>query len=193
MGEWVYAGGFIVALVIRIIYRWKARQQMGVWTQITWREYLVLTVALMGILVIPLLHFTTDAFARAAYHLPTWATWLGTVLFLAALWLLWRAHADLGRNWSETVVVRQNHQLITDGVYTHIRHPMYAALLLWGLAQPLLLQNGIAGWSHLAAMLVLYGVRVPHEEALMTATFGVAYRTYMHQTGRIIPRCRRPS
>ncbi len=193
MGARVYVGGFILALTIRIIYRWRARHQVDVRWQITRREYLVLSVAFMGILVIPLLHLITDVFARAAYDLPAWATWLGTALFVSALWLLWRSHADLGRNWSETVVVRQNHQLITDGVYTHIRHPMYAAFLLWGIAQPLLLQNGIAGWSHLAAMLVLYGVRVPHEEALMTATFGAAYRTYMQRTGRILPRLRRPS
>ena len=51
-------------------------------------------------------------------------------MLVAAGWLFWRSHADLGRNWSVHVRVREGHTLVTSGVYSWIRHPMYAALLL---------------------------------------------------------------
>ncbi|HEY1015752.1 MAG TPA: protein-S-isoprenylcysteine O-methyltransferase [Herpetosiphonaceae bacterium] len=188
MGERIYLLGMVTTLGMRIWQRWRARHRVVVRSHVSWREYLVLGLGFVGIMVIPLLHVATDMFAGSAYHLPPWASWLGAGLFGGALWLVWRAHADLGRNWSQTLEVRQDHQLVTVGVYRHLRHPMYAGFVLWGLAQPLLLQNAIAGWTHLAAMLLLCLVRIPQEEAMMEATFGVAYTTYMRQTGRLIPR-----
>ncbi len=49
---------------------------------------------------------------------------------VAALWLFWRSHADLGRNWSQAFELRKGHELITHGVYRVVRHPMYAAIWL---------------------------------------------------------------
>jgi len=50
-----------------------------------------------------------------------------------------RTHKDLGRNWSVTLEVREQHALVTNGVYSRVRHPMYSAFWLWALAQALLL------------------------------------------------------
>lgn len=193
MFETIYGGGLALAFGMRLWYRWTTRQRVVTRTDVTWREYVVLGQGFVGILVIPLLHLTTPIFGSATYHLPPWAGWLGTGLFGTALWVLWRSHADLGRNWSQTLHVRQGHDLVTHGVYTHIRHPMYAAFMLWGIAQPLLLQNWIAGWSHLLAFLVVYVVRVPREEAMLQAHFGATYTAYMQRTGRILPRWREDS
>ena len=66
-----------------------------------------------------------------------------------------------GENWSPDLEIREQHTLVTEGVYRHIRHPMYAAHWLWGLGQALLLQNWIAGPSTLVALLPMYLVRVP--------------------------------
>jgi protein-S-isoprenylcysteine O-methyltransferase Ste14 len=41
-----------------------------------------------------------------------------------------------------TLEVREQHALVTTGVYSRVRHPMYSA---WALAQALLLPNWIAG------------------------------------------------
>ena len=45
------------------------------------------------------------------------------------------AHADLGLNWSITLEMRKGHELIVHGVYRRIRHPMYAAIFLFAVAQ----------------------------------------------------------
>ena len=107
---------------------------------------------------------------------------------MRGVWLIWRSHADVGRNWTMTPQIREGHSLVTGGVYWWIRHPMYAGHLLWALAQPLLLWNWIAGLVMLATFVPLYLYRVPREERMMLDHFGDEYRAYIERTGRVIPR-----
>ncbi|MEM8548267.1 MAG: isoprenylcysteine carboxylmethyltransferase family protein, partial [Pseudomonadota bacterium] len=73
-------------------------------------------------------------------------------------------------------------------IYANIRHPMYAAIRLFFLAQPLLVQNWIAGLIGPLTFAFMYYVRVPYEEAMMQDCFGEAYVEYCRQTGRILPK-----
>lgn len=107
---------------------------------------------------------------------------------ICALWLFWRSHTDLGLNWSQTLELRENHQLIKEGVYRSIRHPMYASIWLWCLAQGLMLENWLAGWYAGVAFALMYIVRTPREERMMCEKFGDDYRNYMRHTGRLLPR-----
>ena len=113
---------------------------------------------------------------------------VGAAILAVAVWLFWRSHADLGRNWSPSLQLREGHEVVTGGVYRSIRHPMYASQWLWCIGQTLLLQNWIAGWAGLVLFAPLYLLRVPREEQLMLDRFGEAYRAYMGRTGRVIPR-----
>ncbi len=116
------------------------------------------------------------------------ATGLGIIPFVyVALWLFYRTHKDLGRNWSVTLEVRDQHTLVTKGVYNRVRHPMYSAFWLWALAQALLLPNWIAGPAGLVGFGTLFLLRVQREEAMMIETFGEDYRRYMERTSRILP------
>jgi len=154
---------------------------------------------IMGLLVylallamfMPLLYIFTSYLNFANYILPTWTGWAGTAIFTLGILLLWKSHADLGRNWSITTEIKKEHTLITNGVFRYIRHPMYAAYWLWGIAQTLLIQNWIAGLTYLAFFIPLYLLRVPREERMMLEQFGEDYRLYINRTGRIIPRFRR--
>jgi protein-S-isoprenylcysteine O-methyltransferase Ste14 len=78
--------------------------------------------------------------------------------------------------------------LVTGGVFKYIRHPMYAAHLLWAVAQALMLHNWIAGFSLLVVTIPQYLFRVNAEEQMMLEQFGEQYKNYMQRTGRIIPR-----
>ena len=65
---------------------------------------------------------------------------------------------------------------------------MNLSILLWGIAQGLLLENWLAGWSALVPFALMYLLRTPREEQMMIEFFGQEYRDYMRQTGRLIPR-----
>jgi protein-S-isoprenylcysteine O-methyltransferase Ste14 len=83
--------------------------------------------------------------------------------------------------------MRQDHELVTTGIYTHIRHPMYAAHLLWAVAQPLLLHNWLAGPGALVFFVPFLLIRISREELTMLDAFGQEYRAYVNRTGRLIP------
>ena len=58
------------------------------------------------------------------------AYWLGLIMVAAGIaFAVWARHY-LGRNWSGTVTVKQDHELIRSGPYRLVRHPIYTGLLL---------------------------------------------------------------
>jgi protein-S-isoprenylcysteine O-methyltransferase Ste14 len=146
-------------------------------------------LALMWIvgMILPLVAIFTPLLSFADYPLHPFAFAIGTAVLGLGMWLFYRSHADLGKNWSISLEIRENHQLVTSGVYRLIRHPMYTAILLYALAQALLLSNWLAGPSCLLAFLVMLAVRLGREEQMMLNKFREAYGDYMKRTMRLIP------
>lgn len=188
MFKLIYAIGFAAIFAFRIVIRWRTRKNKIAMSRRTNLEMVLLAIAFTGGVLIPFLFLSTSRLAFADYVLPSWAGWIGVGVFVFALWLLWRSHLDLAQNWSDSLEIREGHRLVKSGVYKRIRHPMYASFLLWGFAQPLLLHNWFAGFSHLAAFSLLYALRVRREEQMMLDRFGGEYRQYMDRAGRIVPR-----
>lgn len=186
----VFLIGFITYICIRGVFGHRTRNNKNAVSRVNAPDRIILSMVIAANLLLPLIYLFTPWLAFADVRMPAFASWAGAALMLAALWLFWRSHADLGQNWSVTLELRQGHQLIRHGVYRSIRHPMYASIFLFGLAQGLLLQNWLAGWSALATFAILYFVRVHREEQMMQEHFGEEYRQYMRQTGRLLPRMR---
>ena len=187
--EVIFLAGFIVGSVIRKVYTWRARGNKTVSKRKGVLDIVLISAGGVG-LAAPLFYLFTSWLDFADYDLPGWLGWVGTPIFAAALLLLWRSHADLGRNWSARLKIRQGHTLVTAGVYRYMRHPMYAAHWLWAIAQGLLLENWLAGWLFLVIVVPFCLIRMPREEQMMLERFGDEYSLYMSQTGRLIPRLR---
>jgi protein-S-isoprenylcysteine O-methyltransferase Ste14 len=151
------------------------------------RDGALLAISFAGLFVVPVTWVATGAPRAADYPFHPALAWLGTAVFAVALYGFYRTHRDLGRFWSVTLEIRQTHQLVTTGVYRHVRHPMYAAFFLWAIAQALLLPNWIAGPAGLAGFGTLFALRVGREERMMEAAFGEAYRSYAARTWRVMP------
>jgi len=96
-------------------------------------------------------------------------------------------HRALGHYWSVSLDLREQHALVTDGIYRYVRHPMYTAFWLWAIAQALLLPNWVAGFAAIVGFGVLFFGRLPREEQLMLKSFGDEYRKYMARTYRLVP------
>jgi protein-S-isoprenylcysteine O-methyltransferase Ste14 len=116
-----------------------------------------------------------------------WRAIAGLPLFAVALTLFYRTHADLGTNFSYSVVVKDSHALVTNGIYARVRHPMYSSFLLMGMAQLLLVPSWVAGPAGLLATLFFLPFRVGREERMMQDTFGEAYADYARRTNRFWP------
>ncbi|MBZ0299928.1 MAG: isoprenylcysteine carboxylmethyltransferase family protein [Anaerolineae bacterium] len=178
---------FILALILQIVIRYPYRTQAQT-HQPDRQEQVLLTLLTIGGLVIPFIYIFTDWLAFADYASSMGIVGLGILVMAAGLGLFWRSHTDLGRNWSSTLEIHEEHRLITQGIYRQIRHPMYAAAWLMMIAQALLLSNWAAGFGGLISFGLMYFLRVPKEEQMMLEEFGEPYQHYMQQTGRIIPR-----
>jgi protein-S-isoprenylcysteine O-methyltransferase Ste14 len=113
--------------------------------------------------------------------------WGGVGCLLLSFWVFHRSHADLGTNWSRTLELRENHRLVTRGVYRSIRHPMYTGIYLYAVAQGLLLPNWIAGPACFAAFTVMFACRLCAEERMMVDRFGEDYERYRGRTKRLVP------
>lgn len=184
----IYFAGIVVEIIIRAPINQKRRQGKMSEQRITSQEQILLGLLFLGMFIVPVIHAATNWLDFANYRLPAWAGGLGALLLIGAVFVFWRSHADLGVNWSPSLEIREKHELITRGIYSAIRHPMYASQWLWVIAQPLLLQNWIAGFLNLLVFTAFYFLRVKAEEQMMIDSFGAEYREYMKSTGRILPK-----
>ena len=167
MNPWIAKAVILVASIVMVAIRaphgQRSRGVKVVKNRKGRQEVILLTLAWLGFFA-PLVWVASPAFSFAEYPLRLNPLIAGVVCLVVGLWLFYRSHADLGTNWSVTLQVRENHQLITDGVYQCIRHPMYSALFLYSLGQVLVLPNWIAGPSYLITFGILFVFRIRDEE-----------------------------
>jgi len=182
-----YLAGTLAMFVLRAPFIRRSIQVPVAQSRIGPREVLLVSLVAVGLLLLPVLWLTTELLAFADRRPCAWALGSGLLAYALGLWLLYRAHVDLGRDWSNTLQIRKGHRVVTDGVYRRIRHPMYAALLLHALGQALVVPNWLAGPGYLAAFVLLVALRLGPEERLMLETFGPTYEQYRSRTRRLIP------
>ena len=183
----VWVAGIIGWYVIRYPHQQRSRKTPIASRRERAREGILLAISFTGLFILPMTYVTTGEPQVADYPFHPLLAWSGAAVFAVALIGFYRTHRALGRFWSVTLTIRQTHELVTTGVYRHVRHPMYAAFFLWAIAQALLLPNWIAGPAGLVGFGTLFGLRVRREERMMEAMFGDAYRAYAARTWRVIP------
>jgi protein-S-isoprenylcysteine O-methyltransferase Ste14 len=92
----------------------------------------------------------------------------------------------LGRNWSATVQLKKEHELIVVGPYRWARHPIYTGMLLAMLGTAV----AIGEWRGLLAIALVFAglwFKLRHEEAWMRERFGASYVNYMRRVKALIP------
>jgi protein-S-isoprenylcysteine O-methyltransferase Ste14 len=129
----------------------------------------------------------TPWFSFADFSVQPGVNVLGIFLYLSGLILLVHSHHQLKRNWSPTIEINQQQELVTSGVYRLIRHPIYAAVWLMVIAQLLIINNYILGLTGVLSFFLLYNHRVTREEHMMAAHFGKEFVIYCETTGRLLP------
>ena len=190
MSPWIAKATILAASVVMIAVRaphgQRSRSVKVLKSRKGPKEAILLTLAWIGFLV-PLIWIASPAFSFADYPLRVSFFVAGIACLAGGLWLFHRSHADLGTNWSVTLEVREEHRLITSGVYRRVRHPMYTALLLYSVGQALVIPNWVAGPSYLIPFGILFAFRVGAEEKMMLDEFGDQYAQYMSRTKRLVP------
>jgi len=109
---------------------------------------------------------------------------LGLSLFLIGVSMRRIGKRTLGKYYSYGL--RTPEKLITQGIYKHIRHPIYLAMLLYTAGIPLFFSS-LYGFLVTLGFIpfTLYRIRI--EEKMLIDTFGDEYREYTKKTKKIIP------
>ena len=178
----------ILMIVIRAPFAKRTSSNQITDKQDVTKERWLLTLVAIGGTYLPLLHLAFGIFGFANYRIGSTTAIAGGIILGPALWLFWRSHFDLGTNWSVPTELHQEQELVVSGVYKRSRLPMYAAIWLLFLVQPLFVHNWIAGFSGVIAFAIMYFIRVPYEEEMMRQRFGSPYTEYCHRAGRRWPK-----
>ncbi len=112
--------------------------------------------------------------------------WIGIVIVVAGLAFSVWGRRHLGPNWSVSVTLKADHELVRSGPYALVRHPIYSGCLfaIAGAAMVTEEWRGVIGFALIFASLA-YKVRV--EERWLCEYFGAPYRTYRHEVRALVP------
>jgi len=139
------------------------------------------------IVIVPIyLLFSPSLFC---FHLPIsdWLRWLGVGVGILSLpFLLWVQHT-LGKHWTISLELREDHKLVTSGPYRWVRHPMYTVHIVYFFTWVLVSANVLLLINYLLTIILIFA-RIPKEEKMLLDQFGDEYRAYMKRTGRLLPR-----
>jgi protein-S-isoprenylcysteine O-methyltransferase Ste14 len=111
---------------------------------------------------------------------------VSSILCICGVTFCFWARAVLGRNWSGSVTVKENHELIVRGPYRLVRHPIYTGLLTMVMATAIQ-QGHIGGILGLILIFVSLWIKSSHEEEVMRKQFPEQYPAYRQRVKRIIP------
>jgi protein-S-isoprenylcysteine O-methyltransferase Ste14 len=101
------------------------------------------------------------------------------------------AKKHLGRQWALAARVVEGHQLVTDGPFGRVRHPIYLAMGILLLAPVIGLSSGPGAVLSLALFAVGTSLRTRAEESLLAETFGAEYAAYRKRVPAFLPRLRK--
>ncbi len=110
----------------------------------------------------------------------------GAALVLAGMLFCVWARVILGTNWSGTVTIKEDHQLIQNGPYQIVRHPIYTGLLIALLGTAFVFGLARCFMGVLVVGLALW-LKSQTEERFMLQQFGEQYAHYRKEVRALIP------
>jgi protein-S-isoprenylcysteine O-methyltransferase Ste14 len=123
---------------------------------------------------------------RRFLPLGVWYFWSGAVITASGLLFSVWARRHLGKNWSQAVTLKEDHELIASGPYALVRHPIYTGLLL-GFVGCAVARGEWRGLLAVALVFVALWHKLRLEEKWMRAQFGVSYETYSRHVAALVP------
>lgn len=144
---------------------------------------LILAMSALGVIA-PIIDW---AYFHEQKNLFNWITFAGIATLLFGIYFRAWAVNTLGKFFTATVQIKDDHQLIQSGPYQIVRHPSYTGAFLAILATSLILNSWIGFFIAFIAMSYAYYVRIRIEEKELTGKFQDRYIEYKKTTKMIIP------
>lgn len=125
--------------------------------------------------------------AWAQLGTPLLLRWSGAGACVLSVAIIWSSFAALGRNYRGGVGLWSDHELVTTGPYSLVRHPIYGAFVLIMAGVWALSTSWLVGTSGLLLTLSIPALRLRIEERDLKERFGATYSKYEQATPRFLP------
>ncbi|KAB8201967.1 Isoprenylcysteine carboxyl methyltransferase family-domain-containing protein [Aspergillus parasiticus] len=114
---------------------------------------------------------------------------LGLVFMIIGQVVRTLAMVQAGSNFNHTVQVerKEDHSLVTHGIYAVLRHPSYFGFFWWGLGTQLVLGNVVCFIGYTLVLWRFFSSRIFREEKFLIAFFGEDYVEYKKRSFVGIP------
>ncbi len=116
---------------------------------------------------------------------------VGLVASLAGIAFSLYSIVSLGRHYDLVLEVHQGHELVRDGPFAWVRHPVYTGLLLHFGGACLATGNLVLVAGTLLVTLPAFLARARAEEGLLRGRFGAEYDRYAREVPMLLPGMRR--
>ena len=185
LSQYIGLGGFILWSIIERGFHLANQKQAQGQRQAQW-TYWAISIFWYGAMLLSILDVWGPNWTT--FNSPLWGLRIfGIVLIFIGLLARILSRNALGKHYSVHVETSEEHLLITEGIYQHIRHPAYLGLLCLFVGIP----SAMGSWSGLIIALV-GGIpavifRTILEEQSLSEWFGEAYDYYKEKTWRLIP------
>ena len=103
----------------------------------------VISIAILGYfgaVILYLLNLPWFTWSQMSTY-PDFIRWIGVLLTLSSVPLLWWIHKTLDRQYSPCLQIKESHSMITEGPYSRVRHPMYTVLNMFSFGVSLVTAN----------------------------------------------------
>jgi len=110
---------------------------------------------------------------------------IGIGIMLLGFYMMGKAR-ELFKKHKTTLMIQQSSSVVTEGVYSKTRNPMYIGMFLMLLGTGICFMNLFSLLVPFIFILLIRIIFIPTEERLMNETFGKEYRDYKNKVGRWI-------
>jgi protein-S-isoprenylcysteine O-methyltransferase Ste14 len=112
--------------------------------------------------------------------------YLGLAVYLLFSWIQVWSFKTLGDNYSQDIMVKKKHELVTKGPFKVIRHPQYLCQILLDLGAATATLGYIVGGLALIEI-PIYILRASMEDKLLNKHFADEFSAYKKKSGFMIP------
>jgi protein-S-isoprenylcysteine O-methyltransferase Ste14 len=112
--------------------------------------------------------------------------YIGLVVYIVFSWVQVWSFKILGDNYSQDIMIKKNHDLVTNGPFKIIRHPQYICQILLDLGATAATLSYIVGFLALIEI-PIYIMRARLEDKLLAKYFAERFSGYKKKSGFMIP------
>lgn len=112
--------------------------------------------------------------------------YIGLVVYLVFSWIQVWSFKTLGDNYSQDIMIKKNHELVTKGPFSLIRHPQYMCQILLDIGATAATFGYIVGLLALIEI-PIYIMRASMEDKLLAKYFAEKFSDYKKKSGFMFP------